>query len=412
VAAKLQMSTSGHNECLTSQEVSGCARRAKAVICETTARLCREAFGNSLRAIVLTGSLARDEATFVEEGASCRLLGDADVFLVFDRTSKVPLPVRIASITAEIETALRLQDIHGAVSLAAVDAAYLRGLPRHIASYELRSCGEVIAGEAGILSLAPAFAPADIALEDAWRLLANRTIELLEIVAAEGDVERTVVQYRVIKLFLDMATSYLVFTGRYSPTYGSRAQTLSIMAAAVDGSANSSFPLQAFAELVSACTTAKLEGCGVNMPPRELWHNAVRFGGLLWRWELEQLTGASGHLDASELMSRWMKQQPLKAKLRGWASLLRRSGWLRSCRHWPRWALLARRGSPRYCVYAVAAGVFASNLSRQQNQQNVNCKSLLNGLPLADLRSSEPSWQATAQLVATNYRRYLETTTA
>jgi hypothetical protein len=56
--------------------------------------------------------------------------------------------------------------------------------------------------------------------------------------------------------------------------------------------------------------------------------------------------------------------------------------------------------------------VFASNLSRQQNQQNVNCKSLLNGLPLADLRASEPSWQTTAQLVATNYRRYLETTTA
>src|SRR5437867_3961265 len=54
----------------------------KAMICEETAATCAEFYGEHLRAVVLTGSLARDEATFVDDGVACALLGDADFLVV------------------------------------------------------------------------------------------------------------------------------------------------------------------------------------------------------------------------------------------------------------------------------------------------------------------------------------------
>ena len=395
-------------------------RLAKAMICEETTRVCAARCEPAPRAIVLTGSLARDEATFIEEGTSWRLLGDADFFLVFHRRTRLPSQIEIDAATREIEEALRKRGLVAEVGLAPVDTSYLEGLPNHISPYELRSCGQVVWGDGDILSHVPEFAPAQISLEDAWRLLANRIIELVEVVASEGDVERPQVQYRVVKLFLDMATSYLVFAGRYCPTYRGREQALRSMAGETAESSGSPFPLRSFAERVSTCTRFKTEGCGLTAAPVELWEDAVRFGRLLWRWELARLTGAPSHLEASALMSRWMDLQPMRAKVHGWASLLRRSGSWRSWRDWSRWARLAWRASPRYWVYAAAADVFSRSTDGSQNRHeqdegDFDWKPLLERLPMVDRRfpgPCSPSWRRAAQLVALNYRGFLETTVA
>src|SRR5690242_4138408 len=57
-----------------------------AIIGEETVRLCLEKC-EKLGAIILTGSLARGEATFVQEKTGWRVLGDADFFLVYRQTS-------------------------------------------------------------------------------------------------------------------------------------------------------------------------------------------------------------------------------------------------------------------------------------------------------------------------------------
>ena len=101
----------------------------KSAICDQTARICREHYRN-LRAIVLSGSLARDEATFVEGERHWRLLGDADFFLVFDDRLCLPDPRDVESTAKEIKAVLYENGLLAAVGLAAVPASYLRKLPR------------------------------------------------------------------------------------------------------------------------------------------------------------------------------------------------------------------------------------------------------------------------------------------
>jgi hypothetical protein len=400
-------------------QAGGCV--PKAIICEETTRVCAARYGHALRAIVLTGSLARDEATFVEEGSSWRLLGDADFFLVFPSRSRLPSQLEIDSASREIEDALRKRALVGSVGLAPVDIRYLRGLPNHISPYELRTCGQVLWGERDVLSQVPEFEPAQLSLEDAWRLLANRIIELLEAVASAGNVDAPQVQYRVVKLFLDMATSYLVFAGRYCPTYRGREQALRSMADETGERSDRPFQFRSFAGYVSACTRFKTEGYALTVAPAVLWEDAVQFARLLWKWELSRLTATSGQLQASALMSRWMSHQTTRAKVRGWASILRRSGWWRSCGCWLHWARIARTSSPRYWVYHVASELLLALPDRLATPK-LRCldaepdwDGLARYLPSVTQPMPEfgdPAWAWLARETASNYHRFLETTLA
>ena len=53
------------------------------LILDETVALCTQVYKNRLRAIVLTGSVARDEGTFVNTAEGMTLLGDAEFFVVF-----------------------------------------------------------------------------------------------------------------------------------------------------------------------------------------------------------------------------------------------------------------------------------------------------------------------------------------
>src|SRR5260370_22407140 len=129
--------------------------------------------------MVLTGSLARDEATFVEEVSGWQLLGDADFFLVYEQTSRLPSDGDLVSLISAIEDSLFARGIYGQIGLGAVHPTYLRHLKPRIATYELCNCGQVLWGDARILSLIPSFSVGEISREDAWRMLCNRTIEFL-----------------------------------------------------------------------------------------------------------------------------------------------------------------------------------------------------------------------------------------
>jgi hypothetical protein len=303
-----------------------------------------------------------------------------------------------------------------------VSASYLQRRPRHIEPFELRRHGYVIWGDRDVLSLIPDFSADQIQPEDAWRLLANRIVELLEAFATAsepGDAAFENTFYRMIKLYLDMATSYLVFAGHYNSTYRERSRTLSSLADAPD-QVPAPFPLAPFADRVRACTRFKLEGRAIEAGQADLLKDAIHLAHLLWRWELTQLSGHKRQLGDAELMRHWMEQQPIKARVRGWVSVVRRSGWHRSWREWPRWIRLGHRASPRYWIYSTAADVlfsypFVGEAGSSEDESAFDWSRFTCRMPLQNPTVSDAdgvAWRPVARLTAVNYHLFVEPTTA
>lgn len=392
------------------------------IIGEETVRRCLEKCGRRLRAVVLTGSLARDEATFIERGNHWCLFGDADFFLVYEQTQRLPSDADLAHLISAIENRLLARGIFGEIGLAAVHPSYIRRLKPRIATYELLTCGRVLWGDAGILSPIPRFSVEEISREDAWRMLCNRTVEFLGH-AAEAPLGKaessSPIAYAAIKLILDTATSYLVFSGAYEPTFRSRAVRLSELARDSATISPASFPLKQFADQVSACTAWKLSEGEKGCDPPVIWKQAVRYAYTLWRWELAQLTDAPASLSDHALWSRWARRQTTLQRAQGWLSLVRRRGWHRSWRSWPRWIRLSFRGTPRYVVYSVAAGL----LSRLSDRAEIEGAPLCPDLNWHELRRLLPecaptsiargeNWRRLAADLIWNYKGFLLTTDA
>jgi len=422
----------------------------KPAICRVTSQLCAERCGGRLRAIVLTGSLARGEATFVNQGGRWRLLGDAEFLLVFKEDNVLPPTPSISGLEREIERHLLQGGLSGHVELSPVHTRYLRTMPPEIFAFELRTYGQVVWGERQILRLIPAFSASAIPLEDGWGMLCNRVVEFLEVIdlAVEKPVDPSPDgRYRMIKLYLDMATSYLLFQGAYAPTYRERADRLRglVRSREVEGreveGCRCPFPLRDFAERAVYCTKLKLQaGRGVDAYSGEngfesmfSWEVLVAYAKELWRWEMEQLLSersAAWQFKARRrelamvsdhaLMRRWMQLQPVHERLRGWASALRRCGWRRSWQHWPHWVKLGWRGSPRYWVYAAACEHFFRlpgivNGDRSSPEVDSELQRIRSWLPVpGDLPGigGNLGWRDVASAIAWNYQKFLKGTRA
>ena len=406
------------------EEMARRSGHAKQVICDQVRHVLADRFATSLRAIVLTGSLARDEATFVPGASGVKLLGDADFFIVFqDRSPLPPASLALARVK-EAEANVRAAGVEASISFAMVYGGYLERLPRHISAYELRSNGLVIWGEQEILSLVPSFGAAAISLEDAWRLLANRLIEQFEMMSAEryqSDKRHELLQYRAAKLYLDMATSYLVFTGNYRPTYHAREEALRLASGSASAASSAPFSLVDFASRVSECTRFKMSGAPMACSAQELIESALFHSRLLWVWELQHLSRRPDVSDPAELMALWMARQTMRARIRGLASLVRRTGWRERAHYGIRWLRLSRRASPRYWVYRGAAELlFGLGESSQAGANETatfarDCKRMGQLLPVTDpdsLSERPAAWRSLARALASNYHRFLESTSA
>lgn len=375
---------------------------------------CTREFGATLQAVVLTGSLARDEATAVFKRDLTIFSSDADCLLVFPATIEASTE-RLARLSTEIEKRLSTAGIEVAIGLAAVAPAYFDELPPHSYTYELRNSGRVLWGEAGLLSRIPSYKVAQLSKEDAWRTLSNRIIETLMCVGnSESETHRFSgeTEYAVTKLYLDMATSYLIFIGEYEPTYAARARRLAELAAR--NAAEAPFALANFSSRVSSATDCKLQGVGGCAPVQSGLEEAVMYSEQLWRWEAARLSGEPSGLPVLDLAVGVGRKQPVAARLRGWASLLRRTGWFRGARQWPRWARLSISTSPRHLIYATAVQLFWSvpGLASDQAANDVNCAELQALLPVVPTSDKPATWNSLVQAVGLNYRVFLHGTLA
>jgi hypothetical protein len=280
---------------------TGSIRNSQAVV-DPVAQVVREAvaatvefFGSRLKAIILTGSAARGEATVLRVQGGWEFPGDCEFILVFKPGEALVKPDRIAEIQKEISGRLLRLCIVCPVGLSPVHPTYLQRLGPQIYTFELKQCGSVVWGDPNILAMIPNWSASDIPREDAWRLLCNRMIEQLSAAGqtlGPGSGLTLQPDYQTVKLALDLATSFLIFCGKYAPSYQERSSLLIRLAEKYWQIPGQPFALRPFAELVQRLTCWKVcPACGgagfiASLQPT-VWHYARR----LWNWELRQLTG-------------------------------------------------------------------------------------------------------------------------
>jgi hypothetical protein len=358
-----------------------------------------------LRSIVLTGSMARQESFFYEENGFWQCEGDAECLLVFDFARTLPSDKKVANVAQHISHQLMPAGIRCPISLSAVTIKYFRKMQPHIFGYELRTCGDVIWGETAVLGAIPAFEAQDIPKEDALRILANRLIELLECAASDlhsnGPVSPAL-RYKTTKLYLDMASSYLIFQNAFEAGYCRRAEILEQLAAT-----QPDHPFQCLANFVGkvrAATRHKL-GCDAGYAAGEVSEvfAAIRNAKALWHWELNQLTNSPTT----------MPRQSIYRQLRAWAFVARKCGGQRTLRYWPRWLTGGCRVSPRYSIYRAATEVVfgLEPALCSQTGSTLQFAEFARLLPIVQ-RRQHTNWRQIAAEIAWNYHEFLEATRA
>jgi hypothetical protein len=392
-------------------------------ICGVVQRECTCCFSGLLKALISTGSLARDEATIIRTEESWVVRGDAEFILVFEKSAALPTAAALGGVRRKIQSNLLERKIECKIDFSAVHPSYFRHLPAHIFTYELKHCGQVIWGYDRILQLIPDWPVDDLSLQDAWRLLCNRMIEMLECAAELTNDENppsATLHYKIVKLYLDMATSFLVFVRAYAPTYQERQKILHRLANARIPAGEYPFELGSFANLVAACTAQKLVSHPKSQRSIDLsCRDAIQAAHALWRWELARLVGTNERVSDRELFAQWMRKQPLGSRARGWVYVLRASAWHRSYRHWLHWLRLASKASPRYWIYFVASTVLfqltadESPTSRQERQADwAPLGGLLPVRKTPAKAQEQPSWESLASDVVWNYQKFLVGTRA
>jgi hypothetical protein len=288
-----------------------------------------------LVAVVLTGSFARGEGSVASVAGGLRVLGDIEFFVVLARASDYrrlrPAMATWGPIAAGTLGAGR---IRADLEFGPVHVGYLRRAGPSIFVHDLRRHGKVLWGPDDLLEQMPAFGAEAIPREDALRLLLNRTIEQLEAydrVATLEDDAMLDVAYQQLKIVLDLAGSALAFGGQHCASYAERPARFARLVRETP-SLERRLPAGVSRDLAHAAAMklapddhdfAGPSGDTVAARRRVLREQIVgavpAMMGML-QWELEQLVGPGGDLDA--LLDRYLATQSLARRAWEWTKLI------------------------------------------------------------------------------------------
>ena len=322
-------------------------------VAEAMVRACRDTFGPTLRAVVLTGSLARNEGSYLVRDGRRVLQSDVEAMVVLHDGAALPTRHSSRALCRLAQSHLADRGIHVEVSFSVVHANYLRELPPHIYSYELRACGVVLFGEADILSLIPSFSAAQLSHEDAWRMLANRLIEQMES-SGEGEFTAGGMRYRSIKLCLDVASAMLVFSGRFEAGYRARLERMEEFALTPEAR-DLPVELVEFMPLLRQSVALKLEPEGAADLGSGFEGTVTRWAWQAGLWQLQRMAPSAAQESVELMVRSFGRSQGIKRLLRGWLYAVRRTGWLASALYWPKWTVTALKVlTPRHAIYLAA----------------------------------------------------------
>jgi hypothetical protein len=106
-----------------------------------------------------------------------------------------------------------------------------------------------------------------------------------------------------------------------------------------------------------------------------------------------------------------MRNQRLKARLRGWLFAVRREGIVAALHHGLRWFALFRIASPRYCVYAATLSVWMDVRLNGTEPLKINSKAVRRWLLIENpSRESKNDVSSLVNAVTWNYQEFLVNT--
>jgi hypothetical protein len=313
---------------------------------------------STIQGLILTGSLARGEASVLTEGRECRLLGDVE-FLVVVRSRRRWRRLRRQLHELSLRVTQRLGSAGGdgtvPVLYSPVDSTYLRERARpSIFTFDLRRHGRVLYGPPDLPLQIPHFERSALGGEDSLELLMNRGIELLSIEGLSSSAELK--SYSLVKTLLDLAGSLLACAGEYESTYARRPAALASLFSRRGDLRKVVTDHGRFLALVEDAANLKLAptACGLRMLAGSLDARALlSWTAELWRWEASCLLGED-RSDLPLLVTGYLANEGWQRRLRGWAKYLWHPLRPSSAGLRPETMRLITRASPRRLVYGSA----------------------------------------------------------
>jgi hypothetical protein len=172
----------------------------------------------SIRAIVLSGALSRDEGTILKKKDSVKVLSDMDLIFV------VKYPWDFFLLRKRIDALLENLEVPFEVSAG---LEWRVNGNRTIESYEMKKKGRVLFGDPSILCLIPLSTPTQIPKWEGIRLLLNRIVELVNLlvkneISDSGESFDPEFYYVCMKAYIACCDAFLLLQNQFAPSYKER----------------------------------------------------------------------------------------------------------------------------------------------------------------------------------------------
>jgi hypothetical protein len=337
----------------------------RGIMSDSVALLLDSVGPDTVESVILTGSVARGEASLLPTPDGFRLLGDVEFMVIYRPTDDWSAVRRRAEelgrrATEEIGEGGR----RAVIEFGAGSLEYLRrNIRPAIFSYDLVRHGKVVWGRPDILAEVAPFDTADIPPEDAVALVMNRIVELMAVRDAMRRPGNTVdTGYHVVKVILDLAGAALAFTGRYVSSYGARRAAFeSLLHAMADLRSTLPEPMR-FVHDLSRAIDAKREPTPerlAGLADAATVARVTAWSKALWLWQMRRLLRRpSGRFP--ELLDGYLARERFATRIRQWAKFalhpFRPQGAFAPARA----ARLLFQGSPHALTYASAMLVYWS----------------------------------------------------
>jgi len=306
--------------------------------------------------LILTGSLARGEASVLSVGEQSKLLGDVE-FLLIVRGHRLWRQIR-KRVTEMNQRATRILGSSASgfqVEFTPADISYLRRRCKpSMFAYDLRHHGRVIVGRRDLLDEIPPIERSAIPPDDAMETVLNRGLELVAL--QDSDAPDASVAYSVVKALLDLAGSALAFSGAYESRYSRRPAAFRALLEQRNDLCRRITSVQRLTAMVGEAarikiepTPAALERIAREVDPRSILRWLVE----LWRWEAGCLFGKPDS-DLSALIRAYLAREKGAGLIRGWVKYVWHPLRPASAPLRPALLRLASTSSPRHLVYGAA----------------------------------------------------------
>ncbi len=295
---------------------------------QNCARRVSESHGLGAEALVLTGSMARGEGSVLQGESGLVCLSDMEFMLaVRDRENSKRCRTAVRELTEQVTEEAASRGLECKFEFAPVSRRYFQTVRPSIFALELSRHGQVVWGDPSLLRMMPTITASSIPKIDALYLVCNRMIEQLawrvRLCADDCHEPSRLFAYSLVKTYIDLGTSLLIFTGEYESTYAQRAERLDSLR---DSVADEIAEFDLLLGKIEANSVLKLQPTQELLAPMPKdvalnhWAELARFVLRVWQWEVRQLDKGASEGQTAEVLH-FARSCSLRERFRNWAKL-------------------------------------------------------------------------------------------